>query len=279
MGGGAVYFDVEANSYHINDKSTNLIALYEAIKHQDNYFFEVLFTLDSLWSNWRCARENGSISLKQHIDDCRATKLSKLAVRGLESHIADYEESIVKAGIYNFARSIFNAGRKSARSNAAYFYFVLKYCYGGMNRYNRKGEFNVSYGASYNDRNLDFSLLMNKDLVEKLSGTTVTNLSYEACIGQYSDLNQDDFIFIDPPYDSVFKDYEASGFGEKDQRELGDLLFSLPCKWMVVISDTPLIREIYEGRATIVEYDKKYDTNINNSNSKREVNHLIVMNY
>ncbi|WP_350613196.1 DNA adenine methylase [Pseudomonas sp. HY7a-MNA-CIBAN-0227] len=278
VGGGAVYFDIEAKSYHINDKSINLIALYNAIKTGKQEFHETLFMLDGLWCNWTSARDNASIVMRQHIDDYRLDKIKRLEGKGVFD-FSGYEESMVKAGIYNFARSMMNAQWKSASSKAAYYFFVLNYCYGGMNRYNAKGEFNVSYAASYNKKRMDLKYLFNEDLLNKLDGTVISNLSYEQIIDGYSDLNQDDFIFIDPPYDSVFKDYEASGFGEKDQRALGKLLFSLSCKWMVVISDTPLIREIYGVGARIVEYDKQYKTNINNSNSKQEVKHLIIMNY
>lgn len=278
VGGGAVYLDIAANSYHINDKSTALINLYQSIKSFDEDFIYTLSNLKKIWLNW----ESGgyaSVSMRDSIAQYRIEKVKGLTKKGRLAELDSFEESIVKAGIYNFCRSNLNSGKGSVGRRSAYYFFVLNYCYGGMNRYNLKGEFNVPYAASYNGKQLNLDFMSNADLLDKLKATTISNASYEAFIEPYSDLTSDDFMFIDPPYDSVFKDYETSSFGEHEQRQLGELLFSLPCKWMVVISATPLIREIYEGRADIIEYDKKYRTNINNSNTKRDVTHLLIKNY
>lgn len=277
VGGGAVYLDVQANSYHINDKSNALIDLYRTIKSYDEEFIFTLLGLQKAWDKWESIEFFASMSMKASIHKYRETKTKSLLARGLS--VADYEESIVKGGIYYHCRDGFNSGKGPVGRRSAYYFFILNYCYGGMNRYNSKGEFNVPYAGSYNSKKLDLGFLNNVNLQDKLSATTISNASYEAFIEPYSDLTSNDFMFIDPPYDSVFKNYESSTFVKQDQRNLGELLFSLPCKWMAVISDTPLIREIYEGRAVIIEYDKKYKTNINNSNSKRDVKHLMIMNY
>lgn len=279
VGGGAVYLDVSANSYHINDKSTALINLYQSIKSFDEDFVCTLNDLKKIWLNWQSVNDFASVAMRESISQYRSEKIKGLSKKGKLAEIDNYEESIVKGGIYNHCRERFNSGKGSVGRRSAYYFFILKYCYGGMNRYNLKGEFNVSYAGSYNNRQLDLDFLSNADLRNKLKATTISNASYEAFIEPYSDLTGDDFMFIDPPYDSVFKEYETSSFGESEQRQLGELLFSLPCKWMVVISATPLIREIYEGRANIIEYDKKYRTNINNSNTKRDVTHLLIKNY
>ena len=40
VGGGAVYFSMHAKNYLINDKSDELISLYNMVKNQDKEFFE-----------------------------------------------------------------------------------------------------------------------------------------------------------------------------------------------------------------------------------------------
>ena len=40
VGGGAVYFAINAKKYYINDKSEELVALYEMVKEQNAEFFE-----------------------------------------------------------------------------------------------------------------------------------------------------------------------------------------------------------------------------------------------
>ena len=49
VGGGAVYFSIEASKYLINDKSDELISLYEMVKSQNEEFFEKLNAFDHNW--------------------------------------------------------------------------------------------------------------------------------------------------------------------------------------------------------------------------------------
>lgn len=279
VGGGAVYFDVKADSYFINDKSSNLISLYGSIKNQDQEFLKTLNDLEWMWNNYAYFSIFFSDDVLQSIASYRKQKLIGLTIKGLQDNIDNYEESIIKGGIYNFARNLFNSKSTSSGKKTACYFFILFYCYGGMNRYNRKGEFNVAYAASYNELSPDYTYLKSSELIGKLNQTHISNSSYDDFLTNYNDLTPSDFIFLDPPYDSEFKNYENSFFGENEQRELGELLFSLKCKWMVVIADTPLIREIYDGRAIIIEYEKIYKTNINNSNKSRKAKHLIIKNY
>lgn len=49
VGGGAVFLHINAKKYYINDKSTDLIALYEAIKKRDPSFYDYLSMIDYNW--------------------------------------------------------------------------------------------------------------------------------------------------------------------------------------------------------------------------------------
>ena len=46
VGGGAVYFSIEAKKYYINDKSDELISLYEMVKEQNQEFFNKLNAIE-----------------------------------------------------------------------------------------------------------------------------------------------------------------------------------------------------------------------------------------
>lgn len=279
VGGGAVYLDISANSYHINDKSTALINLYQSIKVADEGFYSTLLELIEFWNGWKNINEIAPEALKSSVHKCRTEKEKLLTKRNRLSELNGFEESIVKSGIYNHCRKLFNSGEGSKGVRSAYYFFVLHYCYGGLNRYNSRGEFNVPYAASYNNKKLDLGFLSNANLLGKLDVTTISNASYEAFLEPYSDLSSSDFIFVDPPYDSTFSNYENSSFGEDQQRALADVLFQSKAKWMVVISETDLINELYRGKADVIEYDKKYKTNINNHNTNRDVTHLLIKNY
>lgn len=50
VGGGAVYFALDCSHYYINDKSTELIHLYQMIANQDKEFLEKITGIDTNWS-------------------------------------------------------------------------------------------------------------------------------------------------------------------------------------------------------------------------------------
>ena len=50
IGGGAVYFSLDAEAYYINDKSTELIHLYTMIQSQNQDFLEKLTAIDNSWT-------------------------------------------------------------------------------------------------------------------------------------------------------------------------------------------------------------------------------------
>lgn len=59
IGGGAVYFGIdEFNSYHINDKSGELINIYRFIKEQNIYFFNAVKEIDNSWKVLENTLEN-----------------------------------------------------------------------------------------------------------------------------------------------------------------------------------------------------------------------------
>ena len=89
-----------------------------------------------------------------------------------------------------------------------------------------------------------------------------------------------DFVFLDPPYDSDFSTYAQNEFTKEDQRRLADYLCN-KCKgkWMMVIKYTPFIFSLYDGKGlNISTFDKKYLVSFMNRNDK-QAEHLIIMNY
>lgn len=49
VGGGAVYFSINANELLVNDKSTELITLYKLVKNGDKEFFDKLAEMNKYW--------------------------------------------------------------------------------------------------------------------------------------------------------------------------------------------------------------------------------------
>ena len=93
--------------------------------------------------------------------------------------------------------------------------------------------------------------------------------------------DENDFIFLDPPYDCIFSDYGnenyKEGFGEDEHRRLANDFRNLSGKALLVIGKTSLTEELY-GKYIIEEYDKSYAVNIRNR-FKADAKHIIVTNY
>ena len=92
---------------------------------------------------------------------------------------------------------------------------------------------------------------------------------------------EDDFMFLDPPYDCVFSDYgnveHKDGFNEKHHIELANQYKNLKCKALMVIGRTPLTEKLY-GDYIVDEYGKSYTVNIRNR-FKSKASHILISNY
>ncbi|MFD0941419.1 DNA adenine methylase [Pedobacter boryungensis] len=200
----------------------------------------------------------------------------------LQSHF----ETGVRSGAYLFFRALLNKQYnqtlklKPAKA-AANWYFIREFCYGSMFRFNSKGEFNIPYGGiAYNRKNFRQKAenIFNSDVTALFKNTSIFNLDFEAFLNQL-ELKSTDFIFLDPPYDSEFSEYDQSAFTQNDQQRLATFLILSPAKWMVVIKETEFIRRIYtHPKVKILTFDKSYTYNVRGRNN-REVKHLIITNY
>ena len=151
-----------------------------------------------------------------------------------------------------------------------------------MFRYNRNGQFNVPYGGiGYNRKNLEKKLtyLKSHALSEYLSGTQISNLDFDDFFNEFKPKNND-FIFLDPPYDSEFSTYGTNEFNRDDQARLANYLTKeCPANWMMVIKNTPFIFDLYnKSHLNVTSFAKKYLVSFQNRNDKN-AEHLIIRNY
>jgi len=160
--------------------------------------------------------------------------------------------------------------------NAKRFYYQRKTCFRGMLRYNKSGKFNIPFGkyktVNYND-------LQNKEYEELLSRTNVLNSSFENIFENYND-DENNFMFLDPPYDSEFTDYGYCKFGKEEQKKLATLFKETKIKCLMVIGKTDFIVELYKDYI-VDEYEKKYKFKLYAGRVGDEINtkHLIIKNY
>lgn len=250
FGGGALYFHLEPKKAIINDINSKLMAFYRGVK---DAFEDLKKELDEIGDLYKSNRK----------------KFEELKKQAPDERVMDENEIL-----YYQIREMFNGLLEKKYSDALLYFFINKTAYSGMIRYNSRGEFNVPYGRY---ANLNTTLVTSSHS-KLLSNTEIYNLDYKNI---FEMAKQDDFIFLDPPYDCVFSDYgnveHTGGFNEKNHTILADKFRKLKCKALMVIGRTPLTEKLY-GDMIVDEYRKFYAVNIKNR-FKAAANHILISNY
>ncbi|HYU71766.1 MAG TPA: DNA adenine methylase [Ktedonobacteraceae bacterium] len=205
----------------------------------------------------------------------------KLSERDIVANI----ECALKSAFYMHLRHLYNRIGEyeiSPSLAAAIFFFVRENAYASMFRYNSKGEFNVPYGGiSYNRKDLarKVAYLRSPEVELHFKNTVIENMDFEAFLQKYPP-QEEDFIFLDPPYDSEFSTYSQNEFGREDQKRLASyLLEQCRAKFMLVIKNTHAILRLYgDTDLKIRAFDKKYLVSFQDRNS-RDAEHLIITNF
>jgi DNA adenine methylase len=197
-------------------------------------------------------------------------------------------KSALKSAVYTYIRSVYNFFRltppvdeSSKALHIACFYFIRNYCYSSMFRFNKAGEFNVPYGGlSYNENYLDkkIAYIYKPENVARYAMSEVSNLDFEEFIKKQS-FNENDFIFLDPPYDTEFSEYAQNVFDKSDQERLANTLLNTKAKWLLVTKYTDFIESLYDKPGINIErFAKKYLVSFKNRNDQ-DAHHLVIRNY
>ena len=201
-----------------------------------------------------------------------------------DEDILDNIEGSLKSAFYMHFRHLYNNIEKYNIEKSfatAIFFFIRNFAYSGMFRYNAKGEFNVPYGGiGYNRKNIDKKIdyLYSRELVKHLNNTQIDSLDFYDFLIKHKP-KEDDFIFLDPPYDSNFSTYSQNDFTKDDQKRLADYLLKCKAKWLMVIKNTEFIYSLYnKSKISISSFSKKYLVSFQNRNDKN-TEHLIIKNY
>ncbi len=345
VGGGAVFFAIDAEEYYINDRSDELISLYNMVKSQNELFFEKLEAIEYNWSiisnvvdrhekaitdiyfsykkeliNKQQLRDKISEFVFEYTEEfngllttdfnyeigefvvelCRSIENKMNRMKKIEAQKGElvYEdvvaniESSLKAAFYTHFRMLLNNKKELGISEefaTAIYFFVRQVCYSSMFRYNKDGKFNVPYGGiSYNRKSFASKIqyYKNADLVRHLEKTTIGNMDFYDFMRAYEPA-ENDFLFLDPPYDSEFSTYAQNKFDKGDQARLADYLIK-ECKanFMIVIKNTEYIASLYRegmkaangGSLCVSSFDKKYFVSFQDRNDKN-AQHLLITNY
>ena len=209
-------------------------------------------------------------------------------INDVHKELIDFYQSIKNGDaceIYNFMKTHSNDeetyykvrkyDNTNTLDNAKRFYYLRKTCYRGMLRYNKNGEFNIPFGRY---KTYNFEEIKNKEYENLLRKTDIFNNSFESIFENYNDSNN--FMFLDPPYDSEFTDYGYCTFGKEEHKKLANCFKETNIKCLMIIGKTPFIEELY-GDYIVDEYEKKYKFKLHSGRVGEEINkkHLIIKNY
>lgn len=242
---------------------------------------EILSILGKEFSSQPC------ILLKE-IETNLFRKMTRMRELEIEKHILPQEdlydniETAIKSAVYMNYRYLYNDKSIADTLHCALFFFMRNYAYSGMFRYSSKGEFNVPYGGiAYNSKLMAKKLkyYRSKPLLRHFADTTIYNLDFEAFLRE-TNPSKDDFVFLDPPYDSEFSTYAQNAFTKEDQERLADYMINkCRAKWMMIIKNTDFIFSLYNKQGiNIRTFDKEYIVSFMNRNDKK-VTHLLITNY
>ena len=193
-------------------------------------------------------------------------------------------EYAIKAGLFNYYRYLYNdqhLAKDDSILHSALYFFLLQFIHQGKQSFNRKGKLNSSYGKGQFKKRLYKKLdyFRCSALKEHFSKAHIYNSDFEDFLTT-TNPQENDFIFLDPPYDETFSKYDNHDFGKEDHIRLADyLLTKCKAKWMMVIKQTDFIYNLYNKDGIYISaYDHKYGINLGNKNN-RDVIHLMITNY
>ncbi len=315
VGGGSCYLNVTANRYFVNDKCEELMGLFEILKTDSATFLTHLKQFDDVWQQAAgfvtahkddilrlyneakseeliellCTFEPAGFDkpefkreLKTRVTD-KFKRISKINLQNLSSteDVLLNTESAIKSALYNYIRHLTNDVQLPQPLFLAYYYIIRNLAYSGMFRYNADGKFNVPYGGIAYNRKIFSSkanYFQSPELQQRLAASEFSAVDFV----EFFEKNQpteNDFIFLDPPYDTEFSTYSKNEFTRDDHKRLADFLTNTKAKWLLVIKQTDFINELYMDKGfNITSFDKKYIVNFKNRNN-RTSSHMLVKNY
>ena len=143
-----------------------------------------------------------------------------------------------------FNQLIKNEESKTSEA-AQLFYYLNRTCFNGLCRFNQSGEFNVPFGTYKTiTYAADFSQFRRVFKNWVFSDRDIESLEVEP----------EDFVYADPPYDVEFTTYSAGGFSWDDQLRAAQWLASHPGPVVLSNQATNRIVELYKKLGFAITY-------------------------
>ncbi|MCE5096566.1 DpnII family type II restriction endonuclease [Staphylococcus devriesei] len=196
-------------------------------------------------------------------------------------------KNMVKQHNTNDAKDFYMTVREQDLTNlndievASRFLYLNKTGFNGLYRVNSQGKFNVPFNKKETIKN---STVFSETNLRKLSkylnenDVLVLNEDFNEALNK---VKENDFVFVDSPYDESYSNYQKGGFHEKEHRELAERLIELDkkgVKWLVTNHNTKLIQSLYKQYDF---YEIPVNRFINSDAQKRSnaTNEVLILNY
>lgn len=200
-GGCNVGINIKAKRYVYNDINQQLYSLYKIFKENDK---TVIF---------EC--------INNKIDEY---KLSKTSIYGYEYYGCDSSSGVgsYNKPYYEKLRKDLNSKKERDFNYYIELYLLIVYAFNNQIRFNKKGEFNLPVGKRDFNNKMQEKLSLFIDKIQEQD-----NIFYNLDFRHFdtSKLQENDFIYIDPPYLITCATYNENGaWSEKDERYLLDFI-------------------------------------------------------
>jgi len=235
-GGGSASINVNAKKIVMNDIDKKIIELHNHLQQASQNINKFIAKMHSLIEYY-------GLSLSERGKNKDIEELKKIYVK---TYFSKYNKAA-----YLRLRDEYNQNQ----SNTDLLYLLLIYGFNHMIRFNSQGQFNLPVGNVDWNKNVtkalnDYSLWFNNNEVFVTGG-----MDFEEFVASF-DMEQDDFLYFDPPYLITFSDYNKF-WNEAEEKRLYKLLDNLDkrgVKWGL----SNMLYHKGKNNPILMEWSKKY---------------------
>ncbi len=205
VGGGSVFMNIDADSFLLNDIDSNVISIHRMLC---NYVGRKEEFYDAFFST--IERYGLSLSFKEN------TVPETLRKAYPKTYFAKYNKEA-----YNRMKADYN---RSDRKDTILLYALLIYGFNRMLRFNKKGDFNLPVGDVDFNRNT-FNALEDYFALLETKQVEWSCLDFRDFL-EGIDFQENDFVYLDPPYLITFSEYNKL-WNRETEEHLLELLDNL----------------------------------------------------
>jgi DNA adenine methylase len=262
-GGGSVFLNVNANEFLLNDIDTNVINIHQFLIEQSENpkaFFDNIFeVVQEYYLSHSYIKDIVPQELK---DEWIKTYYAKYNKQGFDKLKNDYNSSNEK--------------------NVLHLYLLLIYGFNRMLRFNSKGEYNLPVGNVDFNKNTE-TALHNYFRLTKQKNIHFFNLDFLEFFQQI-EFQEDDFVYLDPPYLITFSEYNKLWNEETEKRLLNFLVWLDTQNVKFAVSNV----SNYKGKINLqfLEWSRQhnsFDIKSNyisyHNNSNKDFKEVLITNY